>query len=80
MTDPKPDEKKSSRTPEEIRADIEATRRELGDTVDALSLKLDVKARGEAWAKDPANRPQLIAAGVALASLLGLLLLKKVRS
>lgn len=30
-------------TPEEIRREIERTRRELGDTVDALSHKADVK-------------------------------------
>jgi hypothetical protein len=30
-------------TPEELRSDIERTRRELGDTVDALSRKADVK-------------------------------------
>jgi Protein of unknown function (DUF3618) len=30
-------------TPEELRREIEQTRRELGDTVDALSHKADVK-------------------------------------
>jgi hypothetical protein len=30
--------------PEQIRADIEATRQELGDTVEALVAKADVKA------------------------------------
>jgi hypothetical protein len=30
-------------TPEELRREIERTRRELGDTVDALSQKADVK-------------------------------------
>jgi hypothetical protein len=33
------------RTPEVIRADIEQTRAELGDTVEALAEKTDVKAR-----------------------------------
>jgi hypothetical protein len=33
------------RTPEEIRADIERTRREVGDTAEALAAKTDVKAR-----------------------------------
>lgn len=32
-------------TPEELRADIEAARTELADTVDALTAKLDVKGR-----------------------------------
>ena len=36
-----------SRTPEEIRADIEATRRELGETAAALAQKTDVKARAQ---------------------------------
>ena len=33
------------RTPEQIRADIEQTREEVGDTVEALAAKTDVKAR-----------------------------------
>ena len=33
------------RTPEEIRADIEHTREELGETAAALAEKADVKAR-----------------------------------
>ena len=32
-------------TPEELRREIERTRRELGETVDALSHKADVKQR-----------------------------------
>ena len=36
------------RTPEEIEADIEATREELGDTVEALAAKSDVKGRAKA--------------------------------
>jgi hypothetical protein len=32
-------------TPEELRRQIERTRRELGETVDALSQKADVKQR-----------------------------------
>ena len=34
-----------SKDPEQIREEIEATRRELGDTVEALAAKADVKAR-----------------------------------
>ena len=33
------------RTPDEIRADIENTRRQVGDTAEALAAKTDVKAR-----------------------------------
>jgi Protein of unknown function (DUF3618) len=36
-----------ARSPEEIEADIEATREELGDTVEALAAKTDVKARAK---------------------------------
>jgi ElaB/YqjD/DUF883 family membrane-anchored ribosome-binding protein len=35
----------AERTPEEIQAEIEQTREELGDTVEALAAKTDVKAR-----------------------------------
>lgn len=35
------------KSPEEIRRDIEETREDLGDTVDALSAKTDVKARAQ---------------------------------
>jgi len=36
-------ESPAQQTPEELRREIERTRRELGDTVDALSHKADVK-------------------------------------
>jgi ElaB/YqjD/DUF883 family membrane-anchored ribosome-binding protein len=35
----------TEQTPEELRREIERTRRELGETVDALSHKADVKQR-----------------------------------
>jgi hypothetical protein len=35
------------RTPEEIRADISQTREEVGDTVEALAAKTDVKAQAQ---------------------------------
>jgi len=35
------------RTPDEIRADIEQTRAEVGDTVEALAAKTDVKGRAQ---------------------------------
>ncbi len=37
----------SAETPEELRDDIERTRRELGDTVGALADKTDVKTRAK---------------------------------
>jgi ElaB/YqjD/DUF883 family membrane-anchored ribosome-binding protein len=36
-----------TREPAEIRSDIEATRRELGDTVETLAAKADVKAQAQ---------------------------------
>ena len=36
-----------SRTPDEIRSEIEQTREELGDTVEALAGKTDVKAQAQ---------------------------------
>ena len=37
----------SERAPEEIREEIDETREDLGDTVEALAAKTDVKARGK---------------------------------
>lgn len=59
-----------SQTPEEIQADIERQREQLGATVDELSAKLDVKSKAQAKlaeVKDKATtdqgqpRPELIA-------------------
>jgi hypothetical protein len=41
-----------TRSPEEIRADIEQTRTEVGDTVEALAAKTDVKAQAKAKVED----------------------------
>jgi len=40
------------RTPEDIEADIERAREELGDTVEALAAKTDVKGRAKARATE----------------------------
>ena len=40
------------KTPAEIRAEIDATREELGDTVEALAEKTDVKAQAKAKVED----------------------------
>lgn len=62
----------TQQTPEELRREIERTRRELGDTVDALSHKADVKERVRA------NPTPLVAAvGGFLALLLLLRLLRR---
>jgi len=70
-------------TPEEIRREIERTRRELGDTVDALSQKADVKEQArlkkvEVEERVKANPAPLAAAiGGFLALLLLLRLLRR---
>lgn len=45
MTDTPPKTGEEQRTPEEIRREIDHTREELGDTVEALAAKTDVKAQ-----------------------------------
>lgn len=40
-----PAEAKANQTPEQIEAEIEATRERLGETVEALGAKADVKGR-----------------------------------
>ena len=44
------------RSPEEIEADIERTRRDLGDTVAAVAEKADVKAQAKAKVEDAKAR------------------------
>jgi hypothetical protein len=65
----------SQQDPEAIRADIERTRQNLTETVDALSAKLDVRSRakakvaevkGSATTASGAPRPEVIGAGVAV--------------
>jgi hypothetical protein len=76
--------------PAQIQSEIEATRAQLGRTVDELSARLDVPARTRekvARAKDTAvetyreSPPVVISAGLALAGLvLGLVILRKRRA
>jgi len=44
------------RTPEEIEADIERTRREMGDTVAAVAEKADVKAQAKSKVEETKER------------------------
>jgi hypothetical protein len=80
----------ASPDPDRIRADIEATRAELGRTVDELSARLDVPARARESAyraRDTAvetyreSPPAVIGAAVALAGLVvGLVILRRKRA
>lgn len=64
------------RTPEQIRADIDKTRKELGDTVESLAEKTDVKAQAKAKVEDVKEqarrdpKPFAIAGGVVVLFLL----------
>jgi len=51
----------SSGDPDRIRADIEQTRAELGDSVDALAAKADVKARAKDTAEAAKDRAKAAA-------------------
>ena len=76
--------------PDRIKADIEATREQLGRTVDELRARLDVPARAReraARATDTAvetyreSPPMVIGAGLALVGLvLGLMVLRRRRA
>ena len=75
--------------PDAIRADIEATREQLGRTVDELSNRLDVPARARervARTKDTAvetyreSPPAVVGAGAALAGIVGLVLWRRRRA
>jgi hypothetical protein len=58
----------AAKDPEQIREDIEATRRELGDTVEALAAKADVKAHvRERVQRTKASMPNPVVIGVAAA-------------
>jgi hypothetical protein len=72
----------TQQTPEELRREIERTRRELGETVDALSHKADVKE--QARLKKEEVRQQVSENPVPLAAVAGgivalLLLLRLIR-
>jgi Protein of unknown function (DUF3618) len=74
-------EQQSQQTPEEIRAEIERTRRELGDTVDALSYKANVKEQArlkkdevqERVSSNPVPLAAVIGGGIAILLLVRML-------
>jgi hypothetical protein len=71
----------AQQTPEQIRAEIERTRRELGDTVDALSHKANVKEQArikkdevqERVSSNPTPLVAVIGGGIALLLVLRML-------
>jgi cobalamin biosynthesis Mg chelatase CobN len=65
----------TSETPEQIEADIERQREQLAGTIDALSVKLDVKSQAQAKVADVKDRattetgrprPELVMFGAAV--------------
>lgn len=65
-----------------LQSDIERTREELAETVDALAAKLDVKARLRDRATTADGRPEpalLVAGGVAVALVVVLLVVRRRR-
>jgi DNA-binding XRE family transcriptional regulator len=65
----------ATQDPEQIREQIEATRQELGDTVEALAAKADVKKHArERIERTKASMPNPVVLGVAAAVALGLVL------
>jgi len=75
------DGQQEQRSPEEIRADIEETRRELGDTVEELAAKTDVKAKAHAKVEETkgkvAEKRLPIIAGVVVAIVVGVVLIRR---
>jgi Protein of unknown function (DUF3618) len=65
----------AAKDPQQIQEEIEATRQELGDTVEALAAKADVKAHArERIERTTASLPNPVVLGVAAAVVVGLLL------
>ncbi len=59
----------AAKDPEQIREEIEATRRELGDTVEALAAKADVRAHVRRRVqRTKASLPNPVVLGVAAAA------------
>jgi hypothetical protein len=75
---PEVEGQQDQRSPEEIRADIRETRRELGDTVEELAAKTDVKAKAQEKIESvKQSRAPLIAAGVVVAAVVGVVLIRR---
>jgi ElaB/YqjD/DUF883 family membrane-anchored ribosome-binding protein len=59
-----PETEEATRGPEEIQADIEATREELGETVSALAEKADVKGQAQRKVEETKRQAQANISGV----------------
>jgi uncharacterized protein DUF3618 len=71
-------EEQNGRTPEQIRADIKQTREELGETVEQLAAKTDVKAHAKAKIDSvKQSHAPLIAAGVVAIAIVGVVLIRR---
>jgi hypothetical protein len=76
-------EQEQQQTPEQIRAEIERTRRELGDTVDALSHKANVKEQARLKKDEVQERvssnptPVVVAIGGVVAAIVLLRLIRR---
>ena len=71
-------DEETGRTPEEIRAGIEETRRDLGDTVEELAAKTDFKAHAKEKVEQvKQSRAPLIAAGALAAVIVGVVLIRR---
>jgi len=65
----------ATKDPAQIQEEIEATRRELGDTVEALAAKADVKKHArERIERTKASMPNPVVIGAAAVAVLGLVL------
>jgi uncharacterized protein (TIGR03382 family) len=66
-TETPPEAEDGTRTPEQIEAEIEATREELGETVSALAEKTDIKGQAQHRLEETKANPVplAVAAGVA---------------
>ena len=68
----------SETTKEQLQAEIEETREQLGETVEQLAAKADVKARVQPKVEQAKSRAPVVL-GVGAALVLGLVLLRRAR-
>jgi hypothetical protein len=69
----------SETTKEQLQAEIEETREQLGETVEQLAAKADVKARVQPKVERAKSKAPIVL-GVAAALVVGLVVLRRARS